>query len=82
MEELLRFLNELPKDAQHAFAAKCKTSLGYLRKACSKGQKLGPVLCVLLERHSKGRVSRKVLHPNEWKAMWPELAAKGQKVSP
>ncbi|XTG20286.1 hypothetical protein ACNFZ3_12710 [Escherichia coli] len=41
MEELRIFLNSLSSDEQRMFACECGTSIGYLRKALSKGQVLG-----------------------------------------
>lgn len=73
MDELLRFINNLPPDERAVFAARCKTSEGYLRKACSKGQKLGPALSVAIEAESGGEVTRKHLHPLDWAEQWPEL---------
>ncbi len=29
--------------------------------------------CVIIERFTKGKVSRKDLRPNNWAAIWPEL---------
>lgn len=37
MEELRIFLNSLSSDEQRMFACECGTSIGYLRKALSKG---------------------------------------------
>ncbi len=48
MEELRIFLNSLSSDEQRMFACECGTSIGYLRKALSKGQVLGASLCVLI----------------------------------
>lgn len=73
MEELLKFINKLHPDERADFAARCKTSEGYLRKACSKGQKLGPALSVAIEAESGGEVTRKHLHPLDWADIWPEL---------
>ncbi|WP_029686190.1 hypothetical protein [Tatumella saanichensis] len=73
MEELRVYLNSLPPIGQRDYAAKCKTSLSYLRKAISCNQSLGTALCVLLESESNGAVSRKGLHPDDWEKLWPEL---------
>lgn len=75
MEELKNFLNSLTVDEQKKFSAMCGTSVGYLRKAITKKAKLGPVLSVKIEISSHGAVTRKALHPNEWKEIWPELLA-------
>lgn len=73
MEELLKFINDLQPEERTDFARRCKTSEGYLRKACSKGQKLGPALSVAIETESGGAVTRKHLHPLDWAEQWPEL---------
>ncbi|STF39259.1 putative antirepressor protein Cro [Escherichia coli] len=66
MEELRIFLNSLSSDEQRMFACECGTSIGYLRKALSKGQVLGASLCVLIERASNGEVTRQQLRPFDW----------------
>lgn len=52
MKKLLSYLNGLPPTEQAAFAQRSGTSVGYLRKAISKGQKIGEGLCINLERES------------------------------
>ena len=76
MDTLRIYLNALSIGEQRDFAAKCSTSVEYLRKAISKKQKLGPALSVLIETNSDGVVSRKVLHPDDWQGIWPELNSK------
>lgn len=56
MEPLRAYLNQLPPVEQAAFAKRCGTSVGYLRKAISVGQKLSEGLVILIERESGGRV--------------------------
>lgn len=73
MDKLLEFINSLPVLEQQAFAAGCGTSIGYLRKAISKGQLLGAALCVAIEQATAGAVTRKDLRPNDWAEIWPEL---------
>ena len=53
--------------------------IGYLRKACSVGQVLAPITCVLIERHSHCAVTRKDLRPDDWQDIWPELVNSDQK---
>lgn len=69
---LLDYLNNKPVAEQQALALACKTSVGYLRKAISIGQKLSPGLCVAIERHTKGAVTRQELR-DDWRMIWPEL---------
>ena len=75
MEKLLAYINKLTSDERSAFFYSVGTSEGYLRKACSKGQKLGPRLCVSIERASCGEVTRRDLIPDDWHNIWPEMAA-------
>ncbi len=80
MKSLLSVLNALPTEAQHDLALRCGTSVGYLRKACSTGQALGPALCVSIEREFNGAVSRRDLRPDDWQQIWPELAFESETV--
>ena len=34
--------------------------------------------CVSIEKGTKGAVTRKDLRPNDWQAIWPELAKKNK----
>ena len=52
MKKLLCYLNGLPPPEQVEFARRSGTTIGYLRKAISKGQKIGEGLCINLERES------------------------------
>lgn len=56
MQKLLTYLNGLPKADRQSFVARCGTSEGYLRKAVSKGQRLGESLCIAIDRESRGAV--------------------------
>jgi DNA-binding transcriptional regulator YdaS (Cro superfamily) len=68
MEELRQYLNSLRPPDQESFASRCDTSLGYLRKAISKGQELGTELVISIERESGGVVRCEHLRPDiDWK---------------
>ena len=72
--ELLRnYLNAMRKPEQAAFATRCGTSLGYLRKAIAVGQIPGPHLCVQLEIASDGELSRERMRPDDYPQLWPEI---------
>ena len=73
MEKLRLYLNSLDPDLQVAFAIACGTTLGSLRTAISKKSLIGPALAVLIERESKGALTRKDLRPDDWYEIWPEL---------
>lgn len=67
MNTLLAYLNGLPKPERQAFCIRCGTTEGYLRKAVSKGARLGESLCISLDRESQGRVRCEVLRPDvDW----------------
>lgn len=57
MEKLREYLNGLSPDEQEQFAHRCDTSVGYLRKAISTKQLLGPNLVIAIERESGGAVT-------------------------
>lgn len=69
MDELRIYLNSLSHVAQVAYAKRCGTTVGYLRKAISTKPKLDGALCRLLDENSGGLVSRAKLRPD----IWPDL---------
>lgn len=67
MDKLLIYLNGLPKADRQGFVARCETSEGYLRKAISKGQRLGESLCINIDRESSGTVRCEDVRPDvDW----------------
>ncbi|WP_176079346.1 transcriptional regulator [Paraburkholderia tropica] len=67
MDKLLTYLNSLAPGAQRDFAQRCGTSIGYLRKAISVGQRLGESLCINIDRESGGAVRCEDLAPSvDW----------------
>lgn len=73
MDKLISYLNSLDKPDRTAFAQRCGTSEGYMRKARSAGQQFRCELCVRIERESNFAVTRKDLR-DDWIEVWPELA--------
>lgn len=73
METLKLFMAGLSPNEKKAFAERCGTTINYLRKVMSTGSVIGPEICVQLEIHSGGVVTRKSLHPETWERIWPEL---------
>ena len=61
--ELRAYLNLMSQDEQAAFAACIGSSVGYLRKAISIGQELGPDLALAIERETNGGVTVAELRP-------------------
>lgn len=67
MNALKRYINGLAPLEQHDFAARCGTSLGYLRKAISVGQRIGESLCINIDRESNSAVRCEDLRPDvDW----------------
>ena len=67
MQVLVHYLNSLSAEDRERFAKACGTSVGYLRKASSTGQRLGESLCVRISIESGGAVSCTALRPDvDW----------------
>lgn len=64
MNQLRSYLNSIAPDAQADYAARAGTTIGYLRKALSKGQRFDGALARRLDEESKGAVSRYELRPD------------------
>lgn len=80
MDKLLSYLNSLTPEAQGDFAARCMTTVGYLRKAASTRQKLGDGLCLRIGAESAGAVRPEDLRPDiDWKYLRQALASTGTK---
>jgi DNA-binding transcriptional regulator YdaS (Cro superfamily) len=67
MEQLRTYLKTLTREEQGAFAQRCGTTLGYLRKAMSIKTKLGESIVIAMERESAGAVTVEGLRPDvDW----------------
>ena len=76
MDELRAYLNSLEPEQQKAYAARCKTTVGYLRKAISIGQQLAIDLSIALDRESGGKVHCSALRPDvDWNYLRARLAS-------
>jgi len=74
MEALKSYLKALADDdARTEFAGKCSTTLGHLRNVSYGLRPAAAELCVLVERESGGKVTRRDLRPDDWHRIWPEL---------
>ncbi|OGB68592.1 MAG: hypothetical protein A2486_16155 [Burkholderiales bacterium RIFOXYC12_FULL_65_23] len=73
--KLIDHLKQLDIQARDAFAASCETSPGHLRNVAYGYRRCGPELAALIEFHSHGQVTRRELCPDNWRIVWPELAA-------
>ena len=66
MEKLREYLNSISVTDQVAFAIKCGTTVGYLRKAISVGSRFDGALCLRIVVNSKRKVKRSDLRPDIW----------------
>lgn len=67
MKILLQYINALPMNSRESFCNRCGTTLSYLRKAISCGQKLGESLCINIDRESGGAITVEMLRPDvDW----------------
>lgn len=64
METLRSYLATLSTDEQAAYAKRAGTTIGYLRKALSKGQRFDGALARRLDEESDANVSRHDLRPD------------------
>lgn len=82
METLRIYLKSLEPRQQDAYARRCGTSLGYLRKALSVGQRFDGGLVRMLWDHSHGQVSRHELRPDIWPTVehdaWPDTVVSSE----
>jgi hypothetical protein len=74
MDTLRAHLSTLNPADQAAYAARCGTTIGYLRKALSKGQRFDGGLVRLLHVESRGVVSLTELRPDIWPPIEQELS--------
>ena len=67
MEQLRAFLNGIELSEQILFAARCGTTVGYLRKSICTGARLGAQICIAIERETHGAIRCEQLRPDvEW----------------
>ena len=64
MDKLLNHINGMSPAEQEEFAKSCGTSIGYIRKAISTGQKFGESLCMSFEEETDGAITCEELRPD------------------
>jgi DNA-binding transcriptional regulator YdaS (Cro superfamily) len=70
---LIKYLEE-NQISQSDFAKSIDVSPGMLSQWITGHRPIAPAKCVAIEQTTKGQVSRKDLRPDDWEAIWPELA--------
>lgn len=77
MDELREYLNSLSVDEQSAFAGRCDTTIGYLRKAISVRCRIGERLAIAIDRESGGRVKCESIAPDtDWAYLRKKTASR------
>lgn len=67
MESLRAYLKTLSPAEQQAFAIRCDTTIGYLRKVLSTGQDIGESIAIAIEKESERAVTCEELRPDvDW----------------
>lgn len=73
MEKFITYWRNMAACDRAALAEHAGTTVGYISKAISVGQRFGPELCVSIERATAGVITRRDLRPDDWIRIWPEL---------
>jgi DNA-binding transcriptional regulator YdaS (Cro superfamily) len=73
---LKTYLATLDRGAPTKLAEQIGVSMSFLSQMASGTSAISPARCVAIEQATGGAVSRRDLRPNDWSAIWPELAEK------
>lgn len=72
--DLKTYLTPMDAEAREELARKCGTTRGHLQNVMYGQRPCAAELAVAVEQQTDGAVTRKDLRPNDWAAIWPELA--------
>lgn len=67
-------IKPIPSSLRRAWAERCGIADAYLYQVLTGRREASPTLCVQIETASEKQVTRQMLRPNDWRAIWPELA--------
>lgn len=74
--DLKTYLSKLTPEGRIAFAESVGTTAGHLTNVSYGYKDLAEKVCVAIEQKTGREVTRQELRPNDWIAIWPELAEK------
>jgi DNA-binding transcriptional regulator YdaS (Cro superfamily) len=74
-------MNEISPTKRQEIAEKCGIAEQYLYQVFTGRKVPSAELSVSIEQATMGEVTRKDLRPNDWQAIWPELAKKSKAVA-
>jgi len=70
MEILRTYLKTKTPAEQVGFAVRCGTTIGYLRKCLSTGQRIGESIVIAMERESAGKITCEAMRPDvDWRVL-------------
>lgn len=75
------YVRDLSTSERLDLAARAGTSWGQLRNMAFSGKTCGPLLAVNIERATRGAVGRRQLRPDDWFAIWPEMAGASDQLA-
>lgn len=73
--KLIAYIKQLSPESREYLARQCGTSMGHLRNVAYGYRPCAAELAVSIEAASAGAVTRQDLCPENWRRIWPELAA-------
>ena len=77
--ELKTYLAAMSTDAREDFSKRCGTTRGHLQNVAYGYRPCSPAIASAIEKATAGEVTRKELRPDDWSAIWPELAKRKAK---
>lgn len=63
------------KNASDEVVKRTGTTRGYLKQIAYGNKQASAAIAASLERETSGLMTRKLLRPDDWSVIWPELAA-------
>jgi DNA-binding transcriptional regulator YdaS (Cro superfamily) len=73
--DLKSYISDLERGGAAELAEALGVSPSYLSQMAAGTTAISPARAVLIEQATAGAVTRKDLRPDDWKQIWPELAA-------
>lgn len=73
---LKTYLSRLERGGASRLASDLGVSISFLSQMASGIASISPARAVEIEKATSGAVTRKDMRPDDWKAIWPEIAQK------
>lgn len=76
--QLKEYFSKEGRGKQKELAEFLDVSISYMSQMVAGSTAISEERCVLIEKFTNGKVSRKDLRPDNWAAIWPELLNKNE----